>query len=179
LGHGRRNKRRYLGRDHRGHVRGSNQLGDGGGPRQDRGRRRNQNDGARRAELVKDYIEPSLAERDVLNVRRQHRGEYQLIERGSATSRHVPSSVPGGGRSGRPSQNLQHTTWEPTLPLPGRDRSPGQTLGPPPARAPHGTPAVVAWVAGMTVPNMGTLMLQCEISGDASRCPDDPRRTRH
>jgi hypothetical protein len=33
LGRGRRNKRRYLGRDHRGYVRGSNQIGDGDGLR--------------------------------------------------------------------------------------------------------------------------------------------------
>ena len=30
LGRGRRNKRRYLSRDYRGYVRGSDQLGDGG-----------------------------------------------------------------------------------------------------------------------------------------------------
>jgi hypothetical protein len=33
LGRGRRNERRYLGGDHRGYVRGSDQLGDGGGRR--------------------------------------------------------------------------------------------------------------------------------------------------
>src|SRR2546429_6892136 len=33
LGRGRRNQRRYLGGDHRGYVRGSVQLGDGGGRR--------------------------------------------------------------------------------------------------------------------------------------------------
>src|SRR6476660_8386836 len=37
LGRGRRNKRPYLGRDHRGYVRGSDQLGDGGGRRGARG----------------------------------------------------------------------------------------------------------------------------------------------
>jgi hypothetical protein len=39
LGRGRRNKRRYLRRDHRGYVRGSDQLGDGGGRRGAHGKR--------------------------------------------------------------------------------------------------------------------------------------------
>jgi hypothetical protein len=110
------------------------------------------NDGARRAELVTDDIEPSLAERDVtLNVRRQHRGEHQLIERVSdQQARHI---IFAWRWSGRPSQNLLTTTWEPTLPLPRRDRSPGQTLGPGPARAPSTLfSCVCCWTASLGTP---------------------------